>query len=90
MAEREEVEEAYLVGSLARGDHQGGSDADVLLVLRSTDLNPVERSPTYLPFFSLPVGVDVLAYAREELARMRETRFPPPFLGRRREARRLA
>ncbi len=87
--DRTEVEEVYLVGSLARGDHNGLSDADVLLVLRETDMNPVQRTMEYLPYFDLPVGVDVLPYTRRELEVMNTQGFPPA-LSWKKEARRLA
>ncbi|MBC7253360.1 MAG: nucleotidyltransferase domain-containing protein [Actinobacteria bacterium] len=62
-----EVKEVRLVGSLARGDHTGTSDADVLVVLRESRLNPVERLRRYIPFFDSGLGVDILPFTEEEL-----------------------
>ena len=67
---RPEVEEIWLFGSLARGDAVPGSDADLLLVLSSSDLPFLERYAFYIPN-DCGVGVDVLAYTRHELALMR-------------------
>ncbi len=62
-----EVEEVLLMGSLARGDHTGTSDADILLVLRESRLDPSNRIRRYLAFFDLPIGVDLVPLTREEL-----------------------
>lgn len=64
-----EIEEVWLFGSLARGDAVPGSDADLLIVLGDCQLPFLDRSVHYQPDFC-GVGVDVLAYTREELARM--------------------
>ncbi len=64
--QRDEVKAVYLIGSLARGDHTGFSDADILIILRDSDLNPIERIRTYIPYFDLPVGVDLLVYCDDE------------------------
>lgn len=67
-AERSEVEEVRLFGSLARQDHTGASDADVLIVLSGTpELDPARRSLAYLPYFDLPVGTDLLVFTRAEI-----------------------
>ena len=66
-----EVAEVRLFGSLARGDHTGISDADVLILLdHATESDPVRRVLTYLPEFELDRGVDPLVYTREELERL--------------------
>ena len=64
-----EIEQVWLFGSLARGDAVPGSDADLLIVLGDCPLPFLDRSVHYQPDFC-GVGVDVLAYTREELARM--------------------
>lgn len=63
-----EVQEVRLFGSLARGDHTGTSDADILLILSQSPLNPVERLKRYLPFFDLALAVDVLPFTESEMA----------------------
>lgn len=62
-----EVKEIRLIGSLARGDHVGTSDADILVVLHQSGLNPVERLKRYLPFFDLDLAVDVFPLTQHEL-----------------------
>lgn len=56
-----EVVSIHLFGSLARGDHVGTSDVDVLILVREVgDANPVDLILRYYPYFRLPVGVDLL------------------------------
>lgn len=73
---RQEVEAVYLVGSLARGDFTGFSDADVLIILRESEMNPVERIRDYLPYFDLEVGVDLLIYTSEEVESLLRRKDP--------------
>lgn len=70
-AQHPEIERVLLFGSLARGEAVPGSDADLLVILSSSDLTFLERIPRYLPT-GLPLGVDVFVYTREELDRMLE------------------
>ncbi|NPV60259.1 MAG: nucleotidyltransferase domain-containing protein [Actinobacteria bacterium] len=84
-----EVSAIHLFGSVARGDHTGLSDVDILIVLRQSDQSPVERIRSFFPYFDLPVGVDLVVYTEEELKRMEE--LSNPFLERvNREGMRLA
>ncbi len=65
-----EVAEVRLFGSLARGDHTGTSDVDVLIVLQWTDkTDPFQRILTFLPYFTLDRGADLLVYTQSELER---------------------
>lgn len=68
-ANHPEIEQVLLFGSLARGEAVPGSDADLLVILSSSDQPFLERIPRYLPV-GLPVGVDVFPYTREEIDRM--------------------
>ena len=68
-ARRPEIERAVLFGSLQRGDAVPGSDADVLLVLRATDLPFSERAAVYRPE-GVGVSVDLFIYTRSELEGM--------------------
>lgn len=62
-----------LFGSLARGDANAFSDADVLILLNEdTETDPVARILRYLPMFGLSRGVDLLVYTRAELQRALE------------------
>jgi len=58
-----------LVGSLARGDYTAYSDADVLVVLESSDKKPHERIPDFLDP-TLPVDVDPFVYTLDEITRL--------------------
>lgn len=68
IAEKPEVAEVRLFGSLARGDQTGTSDADVLVVLHSaSSQDPHRRALAYLPYFDMERGVDLLVLTRAEL-----------------------
>lgn len=68
-AEHPEAAEVRLFGSLARGDQTGTSDIDILIVLeRTLEVDPVRRALTFLPYFDLERGTDILVYTRAELA----------------------
>ena len=66
--ERPEVLEVRLYGSLARGTRNPHADADVLVVLDSSDVPFRDRLPRYKPLGS-PVPMDLLACTRAELER---------------------
>jgi predicted nucleotidyltransferase len=67
-AEHPEVAEIRLFGSLARGNHTGTSDVDVLILLDHTEeSDPLRRILTFLPYFDLTRGSDLLVYTRAEL-----------------------
>ena len=65
-AQHPEIERAVLFGSLQRGDAVPGSDADVLLVLRATDLPFSERAAAYRPE-GVGIPVDLFVYTCAEL-----------------------
>jgi predicted nucleotidyltransferase len=72
LAERAEVVEVRLFGSLARGDARPGSDADLLVVLRETPVPFLDRSPLLSPYLKeAGVGCDIFAYTETELERLR-------------------
>ncbi|MGC8791873.1 MAG: nucleotidyltransferase domain-containing protein [Bryobacteraceae bacterium] len=65
-----EISRIVLFGSLAAGTPVPGSDADLLIVLRSSELPFLERLVRYRPV--LPgLAVDVFVYTEAELERMR-------------------
>jgi predicted nucleotidyltransferase len=69
-ANHPEVAEVRLFGSLARGDATGVSDVDLLIVLSDTDeKDPHRRILTYLPYFALDRGVDLLVLTQGEIDR---------------------
>jgi predicted nucleotidyltransferase len=62
------VTEIRLFGSLARGDYTGTSDVDVLILLDHTrETVPLQRILTFLPYFDLRRGSDLLVFTRAEL-----------------------
>jgi predicted nucleotidyltransferase len=66
------VAEVWLFGSLARGEAGPGSDADLFVVLESSELPFIERSSVLARHFEgAGVGCDVLAYTRAELESLR-------------------
>jgi uncharacterized protein len=72
-AERPEVEEVILFGSLATGRAMPGSDADLLLILRESPDRFLDRMLIYKRYFSeAPLPCDVLPYTRAEVEAMRE------------------
>ncbi len=72
---RPEIEAVWLFGSIARGEATPGSDADILVVLDSSDLPFAERSLRY-QLEECGLGVDVLAYTHTEIQRMRAEGSP--------------
>lgn len=67
--EHPEVVGIRVFGSIARGDHTGVSDADVLICVRDgTPGDFFERIRTFSPYFRLPIAVDVLVYDETQLA----------------------
>lgn len=69
-AEQPEVVEVRVFGSIARGDQIGTSDVDVLVLFRKqvwTD--PIAQIQALYAYFDLPLGVDILVYSEEQLAR---------------------
>ena len=67
-AERPEVQEVRLFGSLARGERNPFADADLLIVLDASELPYRDRSPRYRPAGS-PVPMDLTVCTRAELDR---------------------
>ena len=67
-AERPEIVEIRLFGSLARGQRNPFADADLLIVLDASDLPVRERIPLYKPSH-VPVPMDLTICTRGELAR---------------------
>jgi predicted nucleotidyltransferase len=67
-----DVLEISLFGSLVRGDHAPGSDADLFILVREDGQSPLERIPRFLGLFlNSPVGTDVLPYTLKEVEAMR-------------------
>lgn len=69
IAERDDVLEVRLFGSLARGDAGPASDADLLIVVREGAPPFLERSPSLARYFEgAGIGCDVFVYTESEVA----------------------
>ena len=72
-AEHPEVRSVRVFGSLARGDQVGTSDVDVFIVLRGSEQpDPWAQIRKFQPYFDLPIGVDLLVFSEEQIARRLE------------------
>jgi predicted nucleotidyltransferase len=68
-AEHPEVKGVHLFGSLARADQVGTSDIDLLILLKGVFReDPIEEALNFRPYFTLPIGVDLLVIGEVELA----------------------
>lgn len=64
-----EVEKVIVFGSLARDEAVPGSDVDLLIILRDSDVSLLDRMTTYMPD-RFPVGMDVFPYTKDEIEQM--------------------
>lgn len=72
IAERPEVLEVRLFGSLTAGTAGPGSDADILVVLQSAADSFVVRVADYARYFTaVGIGCDVFPYTASEIASLR-------------------
>lgn len=60
-----------LYGSLARGDHAPGSDADLIVVVESSPHEPRQRA-AHLAALRLPICHEVVVYTADEFRRLQE------------------
>lgn len=71
IAARSDVEAVYLFGSLAEGRAVPGSDADVLVVLRQSEVRWLDRPLAFAPCFSdCGLGVELFCYTLDEVERI--------------------
>ncbi|MBI2908589.1 MAG: nucleotidyltransferase domain-containing protein [Chloroflexi bacterium] len=64
-----EVEEVVVFGSLVRGEAVPGSDVDLLVILRDSNVPFLDRMTSYMPD-RFPVGMDVFPYTKAEIEQM--------------------
>ncbi|OUC07948.1 hypothetical protein RY27_11830 [Litorilinea aerophila] len=67
-----DVSSIRVFGSIARGDHVGTSDVDVLIILNRdihTLTDRLAQIRRFYPYFDLPIGVDLLVYTQDEIDR---------------------
>lgn len=71
LQERKDVIEVFIFGSLAKGNAVPGSDADILIVLKSSDKRIIDRIPEFMDFFTdAGIDVDIFPYTQEEMERL--------------------
>jgi len=59
-----------LFGSLADGTALPSSDADILIVVKNSNLRFIDRSEQYRAYFSdIGLGIDLFVYTEQEIAR---------------------
>ena len=76
MASRSDVLEVSLFGSLARGDHAPGSDADICILLNQDSRRFIDRIPEFLDYFyRVGLPVEVFPYTIEEVEVMGNLSF---------------
>jgi len=65
--ERKDVLAVILFGSLAEGRATPGSDADILILLRSSDVRFIDRSLVFSSYFDhAGMPVEIFCYTEEE------------------------
>ena len=75
--EHPEVSSVRLFGSVARGDHVGTSDADILIVVRAGEPgDPLAWIRAFYGYFRLAVPVDILVYSEDQIARRMQSADP--------------
>ena len=74
--ERKDVISIILFGSLAKGNHTGGSDADIIIIVKHSKKDLVERIFEFRKYFlNCSIPVDVLVYTEEEIEKMKHEGF---------------
>ena len=65
-----------LFGSLAKGNYTGGSDADIIIIVKHSKKDLVERIFEFRKYFlNCSIPVDVLVYTEEEIKKMQHEGF---------------
>ena len=73
---RADVLQVSLFGSLARGNHAPGSDADLFVLLEKDTRRFIERVPEFLKHFSgIGLPIEVFPYTLEEISEMQDDFF---------------
>jgi len=74
--ERQDVISIILFGSLAKGNYTGGSDADIIIIVKHSKKDLVERIFEFRKYFlNCSIPVDVLVYTEEEVKKMQHEGF---------------
>ncbi len=76
LAEKENVIEISLFGSLVRGNYSPRSDADIYILLKEDPKTFMDRIPEFLDYFSnVGLPVEVFPYTTEEIEKFRDNPF---------------
>jgi len=76
LTSKADVLEVNLFGSLAKGNHAPGSDADIFILLKADSRRFLDRIPEFLDHFSkIGLPVEVFPYTQEEIAKMQDRGF---------------
>ena len=74
--ERKDVISIILFGSLAKGNYTGGSDADIIIIVKHSQKDLVERIFEFRKYFlNCSIPVDILVYTEEEIKKMQHEGF---------------
>jgi len=74
--ERQDVISIILFGSLAKGNYTGGSDADIIIIVKHSQKDLVERIFEFRKYFlNCSIPVDILVYTEEEIKKMQHEGF---------------
>ncbi len=74
--EKGNILDIIIFGSIAKNNYTGTSDVDIVIILKESDLNFIERIIKYRKYFDLDIGVDVFVYTFSEFEKMkRENNF---------------
>jgi len=74
--EKGNILDIIIFGSIAKNNYTGTSDVDIVIILKESDLNFIERIIKYRKYFDLDIGVDLFVYTFSEFEKMkRENNF---------------
>ncbi len=76
LAEKEDILEVSLFGSLVRGNYSPRSDADIYILLKEEPKTFIDRIPEFLDHFSnVGLPVEVFPYTTEEIEKLSDNPF---------------
>jgi predicted nucleotidyltransferase len=67
------VVSAYFFGSFARNEVHSYSDLDILLVIKNTEIDFIERAKAFSDLWDIFPAIDLLVYSQEEFERKNNT-----------------
>lgn len=68
---RKDISKLLLFGSFFYGDYTPESDIDILIIVKNSTKNFIERGDEFAPYFKgIPFDVNLLVYTEEEIKKM--------------------